>query len=88
MESAGEASVFHFALLTAAATGHGAVPFAFTKHPTRRWLGASNAVAAGLMLAASFDLIYEGMDYWSLWADGGPARPGLHRACASNPQAR
>ncbi len=68
MVSAGEASVFYFALLTAAATGHGAAPFAFTKHPTRRWLGASNAVAAGLMLAASFDLIYEGMDYWSLCA--------------------
>ena len=39
------------------------MPFAFAKHPTRRWLGASNAVAAGLMLAASFGLIYEGVDY-------------------------
>ena len=41
----------------------GAVPFAFAKHPTRRWLGASNAVAAGLMLAASFGLLYEGVNY-------------------------
>lgn len=56
-------TVFLLALLTAVATGLGALPFAFTRHPTRRWLGASNAVAAGLMLAASFGLIYEGVEY-------------------------
>jgi zinc transporter, ZIP family len=59
----GVATVFLLALLTAVATGLGALPFAFAKHPTRRWLGASNAVAAGLMLAASFGLIYEGVNY-------------------------
>jgi zinc transporter, ZIP family len=63
METVGAISVFLFALLTAVATGLGAVPFAFAKHPTRRWLGASNAVAAGLMLAASFGLIYEGVNH-------------------------
>src|SRR5215210_2917642 len=68
MEPAGATSVFLFALLTAVATGLGAVPFAFAKHPTRRWLGVSNAVAAGLMLAASFGLIYEGMNYGPLSA--------------------
>jgi zinc transporter ZupT len=62
MEPVGATTVFLFALLTAVATGLGAVPFAFAKRPTRRWLGASNAVAAGLMLAASFGLIYEGMN--------------------------
>ena len=41
----------------------GAVPFAFAKRPSRGSLGASNAVAAGLMLAASFGLIYEGMNH-------------------------
>ena len=55
--------VFLFALLTAMATGIGALPFVFVKNLTRRWLGASNAVAAGLMLAASFGLLYEGVDY-------------------------
>jgi zinc transporter, ZIP family len=55
--------VFLFALLTAIATGIGAIPFIFVKNLTRRWLGASNAVAAGLMLAASFGLLYEGVDY-------------------------
>ena len=39
------------------------MPFFFVKNLTRRWLGASNAIAAGLMLAASFGLIYEGLDY-------------------------
>jgi zinc transporter, ZIP family len=63
LEAAGVATVFLLALLTAVATGLGALPFAFAKHPTRGWLGASNAVAAGLMLAASFGLIYEGVNY-------------------------
>ena len=63
MVPVGVATVFLLALLTAVATGLGALPFAFAKHPTRRWLGASNAVAAGLMLAASFGLIYEGVNY-------------------------
>lgn len=45
------------------ATGFGALPFIFVKNLTRRWLGASNAIAMGLMLAASFGLIYEGLDY-------------------------
>ena len=63
MEPTGAGSVLLFALLTAVATGFGAVPFAFAKHPTRRWLGASNAIAAGLMLAASFGLIYEGVNH-------------------------
>jgi zinc transporter ZupT len=63
LEAAGVATVFLLALLTAIATGLGALPFAFAKHPTRAWLGASNAVAAGLMLAASFGLIYEGVNH-------------------------
>jgi ZIP family zinc transporter len=57
------AEVFLFALLTAIATGLGALPFVFVKDLPRRWLGASNAVAAGLMLAASFGLLYEGVRY-------------------------
>jgi zinc transporter, ZIP family len=63
VQATGAATVFLLALLTAVATGLGALPFAFAKHPTRSWLGASNAVAAGLMLAASFGLIYEGVNY-------------------------
>lgn len=54
-------TVFLAALLTALATGLGALPFFFVRGLGRRWLGASNAVAAGLMLAASYGLINEGM---------------------------
>lgn len=55
--------VFEFALVTALATGVGAIPFAFVRRSASRWLGVANAVAAGLMLSASFGLIYEGIDY-------------------------
>ena len=58
--------VFLYASLTAVATGLGALPFWFFKHIGKRWLGYSNAVAAGLMLTASFTLIFEGMAY-GLW---------------------
>lgn len=57
------ADVFFYALITAVATGLGAIPFFFVKKMTRSWLGISNAIAAGLMLAASFNLIYEGLNY-------------------------
>ena len=54
-------TVFLFALLTALATGLGAVPFLFLGQVSDRWLGLSNAVAAGLMAAASWSLISEGL---------------------------
>jgi zinc transporter ZupT len=63
VHSTATVEVFLFALLTAIATGIGALPFVFVKNITRRWLGASNAVATGLMLAASFGLVYEGVGY-------------------------
>lgn len=56
--------VFLFALLTAFATGLGALPFLFVEdRPSGLWLGVSNALAAGLMGAASTGLIYEGFEY-------------------------
>jgi len=65
------AQVFLLALMTALATGLGALPFLFARHPGRRWLGASNALASGLMLAASFGLIYEGASRGLFRASGG-----------------
>ena len=56
-------TVFLYALLTAVATGLGALPFLFTRGITPRHLGLANAAAAGLMVAASFGLIYEGVNY-------------------------
>lgn len=53
-------AVFGYALVTAAATGLGALPFLVVPRPSRRWLGGANAAAAGLMAAASIGLVQEG----------------------------
>ena len=55
--------VFLYALVTAIATGLGAIPFLFVRQMPRRWLGFSNAVAAGLMSGASIGLLREGFAY-------------------------
>ena len=60
------AQVFFYASITAVATGLGALPLLFAKNIPKRWLGLANGAAAGLMLAASFQLINEGVQY-SLW---------------------
>lgn len=56
-------TVLLYATLTALATGLGALPLLATQHVPRRWIGLANAVAAGLMLSASFNLVYEGLSY-------------------------
>jgi len=57
------ADVFLYASITAIATGLGALPFLFVHKVSRQLLGYSSGVAAGLMLTASFTLIFEGFDY-------------------------
>jgi zinc transporter ZupT len=56
-------TIFLAALITAVATGLGALPFFFIKDFSKRWLGISHAIAAGLMLGASHSLINEGRAY-------------------------
>ncbi|XP_020977281.1 putative zinc transporter At3g08650 isoform X2 [Arachis ipaensis] len=51
-----------FTLAMAAATGLGAVPFFFVELDPQ-WAGLCNGMAAGVMLAASFDLIQEGQEF-------------------------
>lgn len=49
------------ALFTALATGLGALPFLFVRNGmARHWLGISNAIASGFMLAASVVLLWQG----------------------------
>lgn len=55
--------VFLYGLVTALATGLGALPFAFVRTVSPRLLAYANAVASGLMLGASFGLVSEGADY-------------------------
>jgi ZIP family zinc transporter len=59
----GAVSVFAAALVTALATGLGALPFLLVHRPPRRWLGLANALAAGFMIGASAGLAYEGAGY-------------------------
>lgn len=51
-----------FTLAMAAATGLGAVPFFFVELDPQ-WAGLCNGMAAGVMLAASFDLVQEGQGH-------------------------
>jgi zinc transporter ZupT len=55
--------VFAYALLTAIATGLGAIPFLFARAISERFVAYSGAIAAGLMLGASFGLVAEGTAY-------------------------
>ena len=55
--------VFLYALATAVATGLGALPFFFVRTLSDRTVAYANAVAAGLMLGASFGLVSEGTLY-------------------------
>jgi ZIP family zinc transporter len=54
------AAVFGYAMLTALATGVGAIPFAFVRVVSSRAVAYANAISSGLMLGASFGLLTEG----------------------------
>jgi zinc transporter ZupT len=54
--------VFLAALVTALATGLGALPFLVKRLQVHSLLGAANAVAAGVMLGATAGLVVEGVD--------------------------
>lgn len=59
-------SVTAAAAVTCLATGLGALPFVFVRNGlARHWLGVSNAIASGFMLAASVGLLWQG---WALGA--------------------
>ncbi len=56
-------AVFLCALVTALATGLGAIPFVFLKTLSPRAAALANAIAAGLMLGASLGLLAEGVQH-------------------------
>jgi zinc transporter ZupT len=60
--------VFLVALLTALATGLGALPFAFVEKISERWQGIAAAVAGGMMVSASvFGLAGQALHRGSVW---------------------
>ncbi len=65
--------VFLYALVTALATGLGAIPFLFVRKLSGSVMAYANATAAGLMLGASFGLVAEGTQYggWQTVIGGG-----------------
>jgi hypothetical protein len=56
-------AVLVLTLLMAAASGLGALPFFFVGRLSAKLAGVANALACGVMLAASFDLVHEGEPY-------------------------
>lgn len=63
--------VFIYALITALATGLGALPFLLVGTLSDRLIARANAVAAGLMIGASFGLVSEGTLHGRLETLGG-----------------
>ncbi len=63
--------VFLYALATALATGLGALPFFFVRNISERAIAYSNALAAGLMMGASFGLVSEGTQHGRMETLGG-----------------
>ena len=57
------AHVWYYGWITAISTGLGALPFYFVQEPNKFWIGVSNAVAGGMMIAASYSLASEGCTY-------------------------
>ena len=55
--------IFIYTTLMALASGLGAVPFFIFGRLQQYWAGIANAVAVGVMLSASFDLLHEGAPY-------------------------
>ena len=53
--------VWSYSWMTAVCTGLGALPFFLIDNVNDFWLGICNAVAGGMMIAASLILIYEGL---------------------------
>ena len=64
--------VFAYGLITALATGLGALPFLLVRRVSVRMVGRLNAVASGLMLGASFGLLAEGTRFggWQTFSGG------------------
>jgi len=55
--------VWYFGWISALSTGLGVLPLMFTHDLDSYWVGATNSLAAGMMMAASYSLILEGCTF-------------------------
>lgn len=58
--------VWYYGWITAVSTGLGVLPLVFVRDPShldKYWIGVSNAIASGMMIAASYSLIMEGLTF-------------------------
>mmetsp|Transcript_32847 Transcript_32847/g.37370 ORF Transcript_32847/g.37370 Transcript_32847/m.37370 type:complete len:306 (+) Transcript_32847:365-1282(+) len=55
--------VWYYGWITAISTGLGVLPLVFTPKLDSYWVGVSNAIAAGMMIAASYSLFVEGCTF-------------------------
>jgi ZIP family zinc transporter len=74
--------VFVASLVTALATGLGALPFLLWGHPPRTWLGLANGLAAGFMVGASIGLVHEAWAFGALRVAAGLLAGALFIAVA------
>lgn len=84
--SNGGAQVFVMTTIMASASGLGALPFFFVGKLSVEWSALANAIACGVMLAASFDLVHEGGPY-SAWYTITGVLLGAHLVVPSHPHA-
>lgn len=55
--------VWYFGWISALSTGLGVLPCVFTNNFDSFWVGVSNSIAAGMMMAASYSLVTEGCGF-------------------------
>lgn len=55
--------VWYFGWISALSTGLGVLPLIFSPDFDSYWVGVTNAIAAGMMIAASYSLISEGIEF-------------------------
>lgn len=55
--------VWYFGWISALSTGLGVLPLIFSPKLDSYWIGVTNAIAAGMMMAASYSLVMEGISF-------------------------
>lgn len=55
--------VWYFGWISALSTGLGVLPLIFSPDLNSWWIGVTNAIAAGMMIAASYSLVVEGWQF-------------------------